>query len=431
MTTALCRRPFAGALFLGLLALCNPRVHASGFAVDNQGARALGLAGIGVAQASDASAVFYNAAGVAFLKGTQVYLSGGLARSSTDFVGEGPFPPAATLEQTERLFTALPSLYASRQVSNRLTLGLGFGSPFDTRSQWKNPDAFTGRLLCTDCQIRSWSLNPTVAYKLEDRLAVGVGLDLRFSSFRLDQRLLAVPGVTGQTVDVAAMSTATSTHTGIGFNVGVQASPSENVTIGLAYRHKIQATYAAAASFAQVPTGDAQVDAEVAAHLPPLQAATVTHYFPGHLAAGLAVHHGDLLVEADLGWTLWSSFDGIELRYPTTPTLSQSLPQAYDTALEAGIGVEYSLTRTWAVRGGYSYDQSPQPASTYSPFLHELARHAVSLGGGWKRGNVSIDLAARYSPRRSQSTLGVSRYDYDGSYQTSAFQAALGFGFRF
>jgi long-chain fatty acid transport protein len=365
------------------------------------------------------------------LKGTQVYLSAGLSSSSTDFVGEGPFPPAATLEQIERLFTVLPSLYASRQVTNRLAVGLGFGSPFDTRSQWKNPDGFTGRLLCTDCQIRSWSLNPTVAYKLADRLAVGIGLDLRFSTLRLDQRLLAVPGVTAQTVDVAAVSTATSTHSGIGFNVGLQASPSENVTIGLAYRHKVQATYSAAASFTQIATGDAQVDADVATHLPPLQAATVTHYFPGHVAAGLAVRHGDLVVEADLGWTLWSAFDSIEVRYPASPTLSESLPQAYETAFEGRIGVEYSLTRTWAVRGGYSYDQSPQPNTTYSPFLHDLTRHAFSLGGSWKRGNVSLDLAARYLPRRSQSTLGVNRYDYDGTYQTSALQVGLGLGVRF
>jgi long-subunit fatty acid transport protein len=83
------------------------------------------------------------------------------------------------------------------------------------------------------------------------------------------------------------------------------------------------------------------------------------------------------------------------------------------------------------VRGGYSYDQSPQPATSYSPFLHELARHAISLGGSWKYGKVSIDVAARYVARRSLSTLGVNRYDYDGSYQTSGVQAGVGFGFRF
>jgi long-chain fatty acid transport protein len=430
MNVAPYRRLFAGALVLGLAAVCIPSVHASGFAIDSQGARALGLAGASVAQASDPSVVFYNAAGVAFLKGTQVYLSGGLATSSTDIVGEGPVPPVATLEQTERLFTKLPSLYATHQLSKRLALGIGAGSAFGTRRQWKDPGRFTG-LICTDCEIRSWSLNPTLAYKVEDRLAVGVGLDVRFSNFRLDRRLAAVPGVSTQTLDVAAVTTVSSTQTALGFNLGLQASPSENVTIGLAYRHKVQATYAAAASISQISTGNTALDAAVAANLPPPQGASVVHYFPGSLAAGLAVRHGDLLVEADLGWTFWSSFSSIEVRYATTPALSQSLPQDFETAFEGRIGAEYLLTPAWAVRAGYSYDQSPQPPDTYSPFLHELGRHAVSLGGGWKQGNVSVDLAARYVARRSQSTLGVSRYGYDGIYQTSAFQVSLGIGFRF
>jgi len=406
-------------------------VHASGFAVDNQGARALGLAGAGVAQASDPSAVFYNAAGIAFLKGTQVYLSGGLSTSTIDFVGEGPTPPAATVEQTERRSALLPSLYASRQLSNRLVVGIGFFSPFDTRAQWKDPDHFTGRYNCTDCAIRSSSLNPTVAYKIEDRLAVGIGLDLRFSTLSLDQRLGSVPGVSAQAQDVAAVTTTTSTDTSIGFNLGLQASPSENVTIGLAYRHKIQANYTAAAAFQQILTGDATVDGDVTAHLPPPQAAIVTHYFPGSVSAGLAVRHGALMVEADLGWTLWSSFDSIEVRYATSPTLAQSLPQSFATAFGARLGVEYALHRSWVVRGGYSYDQAPQPGATYSPFLHEIARHGLSLGGTWRSGNVNVDVVTRYLPRRSASTQGINLYKYDGSYQTSGFQAGVAFGFRF
>jgi long-chain fatty acid transport protein len=431
MFAALWRRTLAGAHILGLAALSLPAVHASGFASAPPGARALGFAGASVAQASDPSAVFYNAAGVAFLTGTQIYLSGGLSRVSTDFVGEGPFPPVATVEQTERTLKALPSIYASRRVSERLTVGVGFVSPFATRSQWANPDQFTGRLTCTDCEISSWSFNPTVAYRIADRLAVGGGLDLRFSNLRLDRRLLAVPGVDIQTVDVAATTLATSTDTALGFNLGLQASPSENVTVGLAYRHRVQAIYAAAATFTQIPTGNAPVDTAVAAALPGAQAATVTHFFPGTLAAGVAVRRGRVLVEADLEMAFWSTLRSIEVRYATSPSLSLSLPQAFETALGARLGVEYELGPTWTVRGGYSYDQAPQPPETYSPFLHALARHGFSVGGTWRRGNVQVDVGGRYLARRSGSTLGASRYDYDGAYQTSALQASVGLGYRF
>jgi long-chain fatty acid transport protein len=391
----------------------------------------MGFAGAYVAQAADPSAIFYNAAGVAFLKGRQISLNGGLGSFGTDFIAEGPTPPVGVIEQTERRMTILPSLYYTHQISDRLVVGVGFNSPFAMRSEWKNPDQFTGRYICTDCEIRSWGLNPTVAYKIEDRLSVGIGLDLRFSSFRLDRRLNAVPEVPAQTVDVAAQTLASSTDTGIGFNLGLMASPSENVTFGIAYRHKIQAVYDAVAAFNQISTGVPAVDALVAAHLPASQAATVVHNFPANVAAGLAVRRGDWLVEGDLAWTFWSSFDSVEVRFASAPSLSASLPQAYENVLQGRIGVEYLLSRTWAVRGGYSYDHGPQPTTTVSPFLHDSNRHGFGLGGTWKSGNASIDLLARYLPFRSRSTRGSNQYGYDGRYETSAFQLGVGFGYRF
>jgi long-chain fatty acid transport protein len=420
-----------GARVVSLLALSASWVHASGFAIDNQGTRAMGFAGAYVAQASDPSAIFYNAAGVAFLKGNQIYLSGGLGSYATSFTGEGPNPPAGTREESDRLLTVLPSFYYTHQVSSNLVLGLGFNAPFGTRSQWKNPDEFTGRYICTDCEIRSWGLNPTLAYKLEDRLAVGIGLDLRFSSFRLEQRVLASPNPFPVPTDVASLSVESATDTGIGFNVGLLASPSESVTLGLAYRHKIEASYDATADFTQILTGDTVVDKAVALGLPSRQAVKVAHAFPSSFTAGLAVHHGYWTIEGDLAWTFWSSFDRISLSYPDTPALSVSLPEDYESTWQGRIGAEYLLTDTWSLRGGYSYDHGPQPTSTVSPFLHDSNRHGFGLGGSWKHGQVRVDLLARYLYFVSRSTDGLNRYDYNGHYDTTSFHFGIALGYRF
>ena len=85
MTQAQGRRALRALLALPLLA-APASAKASGFAIESQGARAMGFAGAYVAQASDPSAIFYNAAGIAFLKGKQLYVSGALAGLSTDFV---------------------------------------------------------------------------------------------------------------------------------------------------------------------------------------------------------------------------------------------------------------------------------------------------------------------------------------------------------
>lgn len=420
-----------GARVVSLLALSAPFVNASGFAIDNQGTRAMGFAGAYVAQASDPSAIFYNAAGVAFLKGQQIYVNGGLGSFATTFTGEGPNPPAGTREESDRLLTVLPSFYYTRQVSEKLVLGVGFNAPFGIRSQWKTPDEFTGRYICTDCEIRSWGLNPTLAYKLEDRLAVGIGLDLRFSRFRLAQRLAASPNPFPVPTDVASLAVESATDTGVGFNVGLLASPTEFVSIGLAYRHKVQASYDATADFSQVLTGDAAVDQAVAASLPSRQLVKVAHAFPSNFTVGLAVRRGYWTIEGDLAWTMWSSFDRVALSYPETPALSVSLPQDYENVLQGRIGLEYLLSDTWSVRGGYSYDHGPQPTTTVSPFLHDSNRHGFGLGGSWKHGQVRLDLLARYLLFVSRSTDGLNRYDYNGHYDTTSFHLGIALGYRF
>ena len=58
----------------------------------------MGFAGAFTAQANDPSAIFHNAAGIAFLKGKQFYIGGTLIHPSTTFTGADPFPGASVTE---------------------------------------------------------------------------------------------------------------------------------------------------------------------------------------------------------------------------------------------------------------------------------------------------------------------------------------------
>jgi long-chain fatty acid transport protein len=433
MTAAVRSSAARALLALGLVTWPGSRLHAAGFAIENQGARAMGFAGAYIAQASDPSAIYWNPGGVGFLEGTQLYLSAGAGSIGTDFTGEGgPYPPVGTLERTDRLFTVLPSLYFTRQVSEDLVLGLGFYAPFGYHARWKNPDTFTGRYVCVECEVRSWSLHPTVGYRLEDRLSVGFGLDVRFSRFSHRQRLQADPNPFPVPTDVAELTISSATDTGFGFNAGILASPSHNVSIGLVYRHKVEAEYSGTADFNQILTGDAAVDDAVAASLPPRQPVTVTHAFPSSFGGGLAVRARNWTVEGDLVWTFWSSFDAVTLSYPAGEGVStRELPQNYENVIQGSLGVEYLLSSTWAVRGGYSYDHSPQPTPTLSPFLHDEDRHAFGLGGTYRYEKMRLDLFARYLLFRTRTTRGENLYGYEGRYDTSSFQLGLALGYRF
>jgi long-chain fatty acid transport protein len=430
MTLSVRGRVLRALLALPLLAL-PAAVHASGFAIESQGARAMGFAGAYVAQAADPSAIFYNAAGIGFLKGRQIYVAGAFSVLTTDFTGVGPYPPAGTLETSDDKLGLLPAVYYSQQVGHRTVVGLGVSRPFGVRSKWDKPNQFTGRYICVDCQIGSWSINPTVAYKLADRFSLGAGLDLRLSKFELTRRLGADPNPFDVPTDVAELTFESGTAVGVGFNLGLLASPTENLSIGIAYRHEVTTDHDAQADFVQILTGDQTVDDAVKAALPPSQPGTASFTYPGSIAAGVAVRRGYWTFEVDVQWMLWSSFDAVTLAFDTSPAFDTTLPQEWESTWRGAFGVEYLIGDNWEARAGYGYDHSPAPTKTISPFIHDADRHTFGLGGTWKNERLRLDFNARYVFLRDSDTLGVSRYNYNGVYETSGLQLGASVGYQF
>src|SRR5262249_61495705 len=66
--------------------------HASGYAIYEQGAAALGMAGAYVASAHDATAEFYNPAALPRLEGSQLSIGGGRPRPRPRLARGGPVP---------------------------------------------------------------------------------------------------------------------------------------------------------------------------------------------------------------------------------------------------------------------------------------------------------------------------------------------------
>ena len=303
----------ASCLTAVVLAGAPPPARAAGFAIFEQGARGMGFAGAFTAQASDPSAIFHNAAGIAFLKGKQIYLGGTAIAPSSTFTGAEPFPGPTVTEKSDVGISVPPAAYYTQDFTDRLAFGVGVNVPFGLKTRWANPDAYTGRFVSTSAELKGYSINPTVAYKLADRLAVGAGLDLRLSTVILERRVGVVNPFTQKVVDAADVHLESDTGFGLGFNLGVLAKPSESFSIGLSYRHKVKIDYGGSALFNPLSTGNAQLDALVGAVLPsgaiPLSTSVE---FPAFGSLGIAYRAGDWLVEGDVNYYRWSSFNRVE-----------------------------------------------------------------------------------------------------------------------
>jgi long-chain fatty acid transport protein len=419
---------------LAALALAGsaPSLRAAGFSIFEQGARGMGFAGAFTAVADDPSAIFHNAAGIAFLKGKNVYLGATLVSPSFDFVGDDPFPGAGVAETSSSLLVTVPTFYYSHQFSESLVFGLGVHSPFGLETAWENPDRFTGRFLSQRADLKSLSLNPTAAFKLQDRLSLGVGFDFRLAQVKLRRRVPSVNPFTQKVADIASAELQSDWSTGFGFNVGFLAKPSEDWSVGIAYRHKVKVEFGGSAVFNQVTTGYSTFDALVAAALPngatPL-ATEVT--FPGIFSGGLAYRRDDWTISAEADWFQWSTFDRLDLVFESRPDLSQSIPEEYQNSWQYRLGIERRIGRTWAVRGGYFYDTTPVPPESVSPLLPDSSRHGFCVGGSWTNGRVRFDLGSWYLKGKDRSTEGVNRDHYDGTYKPSAITLGASFGYAF
>jgi len=410
-----------------------PAVLASAFAIFEQGAEGMGFAGAYTALASDPSAIFHNAAGIAFLKGTQIYLGGAVIAPSASFTGDEPFPGSHVTETDDSGLIIPPVADYTHQISDRLAVGVGLHVPYHLRTRWANRETtFTGRFISKSAEIRSISINPTVAYKLADRLAVGAGIDVRLNTVALRRNVGLTDPFTLQVVDVAALDLESDRNIGIGFNVGLLAKPTEGLSFGVAYRHKVKVDFTGRANFVPLATGNPQLDALVATTLPsgtvPL---TTSIEFPSILSLGLAYAWNEWTLVGDVTFHRWSSFDELPLTFEGRDDLSSVVEWAYEDSRIYRFGIERQLGARWAVRGGYYYDQNPSPPESVSPLLPDADRHGLAAGLGFESGSWKLDVASWYQIFEDRSTEGVSRDNYNGTYDSGAMLLAVSIGYRF
>lgn len=425
--------PFRWAAVLTLVLACAPRSDAAGFAIFEQGARGMGFAGAVTAQSADGSAIFHNAAGIAFLRNRQIYFGGTAIQPGTDFTGATPFPGEGVVEKGDVGLLIPPHAYYTQPLTDRLSFGVGLHVPYGLETGWENPDAYTGRFISTRARLKGFALNPTIAYKLEDRLAVGIGFDARFSSLGLERRVPVVNPFTQKVIDGAAVTLDSDTNTGFGFNVGVLAKATDSLSVGASYRHKVKVDYSGTATFEPITTGNAELDLRVRASLPqgptPLETSIE---FPAVASFGFAKSFDDVWTfEADVNWYQWKTFDALQLTFETEPRLNETIEENYENSFQYRVGLERVLSETWAVRGGYFFDETPSPPASISPLLPDANRNGFCLGGSYTSGQLRLDAAAWYVRAAERSTAGQNRDHYDGTYKGRALTLGVSLGYTF
>lgn len=419
-------------LVLPLILIVTTSAFGSGFALFEQGAKAVAMGGAFAATADDPSAIFFNAAGLAQQRRAQILFGGTLINFQNQFTGDPAdlYTAGSTAKYRAHTFVP-PNAYAIAPLGNNVTVGVGVFTPFGLRTNWQEP--WLGRFVSRDANIKVVSIEPAIAWQTSDgRFAIGGGPEYRRARVILARNSGALNPFSGRFADVASTYLSSDWKSKMGWNVGVLFKPSPTWRIGVSYRAPMTVDFRGTATVSQIPTGNAQFDAIVATQLPPTQPVRTSIAFPDFLYLGIAtstIKNWD--IEADIVHSSWNRFKALTVNFVNTPQFSFTRDENWKSTFSYRLGANRSLGPDWDIRLGALYDKNPEPTETVGPLLPDADRVGATFGVGYRRGPFLIDVTEFMLHFQPRSTQMRSSDNFNGRYKTDANLISVNFGYRF
>ena len=394
-------------------------VGAAGYALLEQGASGLGNAFAGgSASSEDASTIFFNPAGMTRLPGLQVLVGVQAVQPSINFTNQGstltpPSTPIGPLTGGNGgdagSLAYLPNLYLSWQLNDNLWVGLGVNTPFGLKTEYEQ--GWVGRYQALNSDLKTININPSIAYKLNDKVSLGLGLSAQYIDATLSKAidsgticdgvigpvLCPLLGLTPQGRDAAQQLTASDW--GYGFNLGALFQISPDMRVGVSYRSQIKYTLSGTSTFSNVP---APLNTS-----PQLQtsAATADLTVPDSASVSVFQTFGDKWeMMGDITWTHWSVFDQLVVNFANGAP-SNVTPEDWRNSWRFSLGLNYKFNQSWKLRTGAAWDQTPVPNATLrTARVPDNSRTWLAVGGSWyftKGASLDFGYAHLFVPNTS------------------------------
>jgi len=393
-------------LFYVILTLGLPvSALAVGFRLPNQNPDAIARGNAFVATADNASAIYYNPAGITQLRGHQV--TAGLYFISADT--EYRSATGATAE-TDSDFQAVPQFhYVFAPTNSMFAFGLGVYVPYGLSIDWGKNTSFS--TLAEKGDLLYTTVNPVVAVELHPTLSLAIGPTINYSEVEFKRAIGLVPGdefrVKGD--DFA-----------YGFNAGLRWQPYEEWAFGVSYRYATTMDY------------------DGKSELSPFSPSTTTTAelrFPQHVVAGVSFRPtGNWNLEVNVDWTDWDNLNDVVFKGVAGG--DQTFLFNYESSLMYELGVTRMLPKGFYTSVGYIFSENSSPDRYFNPIVPDSDLHLGSVGFGRK--GVRWDWAAAYhfaysSGREVKNSLSSSLIGEtaDGNYETlnHAFNVSATFKF--
>ncbi len=395
---------------------------AGGFKIPETSTNAVALGAANIAHNHEnADAAYYNPAKMVFmqdknaLEADLTYIGLEKVNYKGTVSGTGPYD----LESESEDFV-IPTLhYVSKKLGdNDARIGLSIVSPGGLSKRWDTEPAKTS---AQEFTLKTIEINPTAAFKVNDKLAVAVGFRILYSDGTVKSD--------GHTVVLGALANVsrdmTGTSTDFGYNLALAYNPTKALELGVTYRSKIDMTVEGNAKLAETRFGTTY-DGPGAVSLP----------LPATLDLAAAYTFASkTTVEFVYEKAFWSAYKSLDFNYDGTE--GPVLEAIFGTPIQKNwkdtntfrVGLTQELNDL-TLMAGYVYDNSPVPDKTIGFELPDTDSQAVSLGGRYKiNESVDVGFSALYSMHESRTVLNDS---LDGEFSDgNVLIVSAGLGYKF
>ncbi len=399
------------------LAMCIAlAASAEGYQVNTLSTRQLGMGHTGVALKLGAESMFFNPSGMAFSDKTLDVSASvtGIAPTATATLPDGSEWSTHNPVSTPLEFSA------SFRVYDCLQAGVTFYTPYGSSIDWR--DNWPGAVLNQRCDLRAFTVQPTLSWRITPRLSVGAGLMVTWGSVNLDKGLVSASSMDAMLAGLAATGAGAAmgipadyrfgtttpasvnlngtTKLAFGFNVGAMFDITRNLTVGASFRSKMKMTMDAGVASVRYAN-----DLASALLQPTLGIINQSNFeasmpCPYVLAFGLGYKPAErwtLALDAQLtGWSAYKSLDVVFLDEKLT-SFDQHLPKNYSNSWAFKAGAQFAATPRLDVRAGLMVDTTPVPDGNYNPETPGTTKIEPSAGLSFRPvKGLSVDFALMY-----------------------------------
>jgi long-chain fatty acid transport protein len=315
----------------------------------------------------------------------------------------------------------IPATGLRYRLTDQIIVGLTISAPWGMVTDY-GPDSVT-RYYNIASDVKTYNFTPMVGWQPIPQLTIGVGMQIEYIKGRLTKAIdfgtLAagyhIPGsIPGGQDGFVALK---AQDWGYGFVAGAVWKPNANLTLGLAYRSKLDNTLKGTENFTLDSAGKGAIlSAATGAFVNgPATAKFTTPSIITFSAKWQATDKLAILFGGD--WTGWDVVQNLVAHSSNAHQPDDVTVFNWENSWSGSLGAEYKLSQDWLLRLGVAMDGTPTTDGLRTPGIPDGSRFWISGGVGYRvTDNMDVDFTvARLTA--NDGLIALNKADTGNTYR--------------